>query len=72
VASDIARQVASGSRLIFGVMIESFLVAGRQEITERSRMTFGQSVTDGCLAWDGTVPVLEELADAVRQRRARS
>jgi 3-deoxy-7-phosphoheptulonate synthase len=72
VATAIARQVAGGSRSIFGVMVESFLVAGRQEIGERASMTFGQSVTDGCLAWDTTVPVLEELADAVRQRRARS
>jgi len=71
VAADIARQIAGGSRVIFGVMIESFLVGGRQEISERGSMTFGQSVTDGCLAWDTTVPVLEELADAVRQRRAR-
>jgi 3-deoxy-7-phosphoheptulonate synthase len=71
VATAIARQVAGGSRSIFGVMVESFLVAGRQEIGERASMTFGQSVTDGCLAWDTTVPVLEELADAVRQRRAR-
>lgn len=71
VGADIARQVAAGSRVIFGVMIESFLVAGRQEIGERGSMTFGQSVTDGCLGWDTTVPVLEELADSVRQRRAR-
>jgi 3-deoxy-7-phosphoheptulonate synthase len=71
VAADIARQVAGGSGVIFGVMIESFLVAGRQEIAERASMTFGQSVTDGCLAWDTTVPVLEELADSVRNRRAR-
>jgi 3-deoxy-7-phosphoheptulonate synthase len=71
VAAAIARQVAAGSRAIFGVMIESFLVAGRQEISERASMTFGQSVTDGCLAWDTTVPVLEELADSVRKRRAR-
>ena len=71
VATEIARQVAGGSRSIFGVMIESFLVSGRQEISERSQMTFGQSVTDGCLAWDTTVPVLEELADSVRKRRAR-
>ncbi|HEX2872239.1 MAG TPA: 3-deoxy-7-phosphoheptulonate synthase [Polyangiaceae bacterium] len=71
VATEIARQVAGGSRSIFGVMIESFLVAGRQEIGERSQMTFGQSVTDGCLAWDTTVPLLEELAEGVRKRRAR-
>ena len=71
VAAAIARQVAGGSRNIFGVMIESFLVSGRQEIGDRASMTFGQSVTDGCLAWDTTVPVLEELADSVRKRRAR-
>jgi len=72
VATAIAAQVAAGSRSIFGVMIESFLVAGRQEIAERSSMTFGQSVTDGCLSWDATVPVLEELAESVRRRRARA
>ena len=71
VAADIARQVAAGGRSIFGVMIESFLVAGRQEITDQSRMTFGQSVTDGCLAWETTVPLLEGLAEAVRTRRSR-
>lgn len=71
VASAIAAQVSEGSRSIFGVMIESFLVSGRQEIGEPSAMTFGQSVTDGCLGWDGTVPVLEELAESVRKRRAR-
>jgi len=72
VAADIARQVAAGGRSIFGVMIESFLVAGRQEITEHASMTFGQSVTDGCLAWETTVPLLEGLAEAVRARRARA
>jgi len=70
VAEAIAAQIAGGSRAIFGVMIESFLVSGRQEITERAKMTFGQSVTDGCLGWDTTVPVLEGLAAAVRARRA--
>ncbi|RYZ01589.1 MAG: 3-deoxy-7-phosphoheptulonate synthase [Myxococcales bacterium] len=69
VATAIAEQVGGGSRSIFGVMIESFIVAGRQEIGERKDMTFGQSVTDGCLSWDSTVPVLEELAEAVRKRR---
>jgi 3-deoxy-7-phosphoheptulonate synthase len=70
VAADIARQVAAGGRAIFGVMIESFLVAGRQEIGDPANMTFGQSVTDGCLAWETTVPLLEGLAEAVRARRA--
>ncbi len=72
VAEAIARQIAAGSRGIFGVMVESFLVEGRQEITELSKMTFGQSVTDGCLSWDGTLPLLETLAQGVRARRAKS
>jgi 3-deoxy-7-phosphoheptulonate synthase len=71
VADAIAAQIAAGSRTIFGVMIESFLVPGRQEISERASMTFGQSVTDGCLGWDTTVPLLEKLAESVRERRAR-
>jgi 3-deoxy-7-phosphoheptulonate synthase len=69
VAQAIAQQVAGGSHAIFGVMIESFLVGGRQEIRETHDMTFGQSVTDGCLSWEQTVPLLEELAAAVRARR---
>jgi 3-deoxy-7-phosphoheptulonate synthase len=69
VAEAIAGQIAAGSQAIFGVMIESYLVSARQEITERAQMTFGQSVTDGCLGWDTTVPVLESLAAAVRARR---
>jgi 3-deoxy-7-phosphoheptulonate synthase len=70
VGAAIAAQIAAGNRSIFGVMIESFLVAGRQDITDRSQMTFGQSVTDGCLAWEGTIPLLEALAAAVRKRRS--
>jgi 3-deoxy-7-phosphoheptulonate synthase len=70
VAAAIGRQVAAGSRAIFGVMIESFLVGGRQEIRERASMTFGQSVTDGCLSWEATVPVLRDLAKAARERRS--
>jgi 3-deoxy-7-phosphoheptulonate synthase len=71
VAQEVARQLALGSSDIFGVMLESHLVAGRQEIATPAQMTYGQSVTDACLSWDETVPVLDLLADAVRQRRAR-
>ena len=46
-------------------------VSPRPVASERASMTFGQSVTDGCLGWDTTVPVLEKLAESVRQRRAR-
>jgi len=72
VADDLARQIADGNQAIFGVMIESFLVDGRQTHTEgepRDKLVRGQSVTDACLGWDKTVPVLERLAEAVLEKR---
>jgi 3-deoxy-7-phosphoheptulonate synthase len=51
-------------------MLESFLVDGRQDLTDRSRLIVGQSITDACMGWEMTVPVLRELASAVRARRA--
>jgi 3-deoxy-7-phosphoheptulonate synthase len=69
VAADVGRQVAGGSPYIFGVMLESNLVGGRQDFEKGVRPVYGQSVTDECLAWDRTVPVLDGLAEAVRQRR---
>jgi 3-deoxy-7-phosphoheptulonate synthase len=68
VAAEIGRQIASGNRAIFGVMLESFLVGGRQELRPGS-LTYGQSITDGCLSWEATVPVLEGLARAAKGRR---
>jgi len=65
----IAEQVALGSTSVFGVMIESHLVGGRQDQRSGETLTFGQSITDACLGWDDTVPVLDELAGAVRERR---
>jgi len=50
-------------------MMESFLVDGRQDLRDPARLVYGQSVTDACMGWETTVPVLRELADAVRQRR---
>jgi 3-deoxy-7-phosphoheptulonate synthase len=70
VAAELAEQIASGSRSVRGVMLESFLVAGNQAVRPRAELTRGQSVTDGCLAWDETVPVLEGLARAVQRRGA--
>jgi 3-deoxy-7-phosphoheptulonate synthase len=70
VARDLAAQVADGSPAIFGVMIESHLVGGRQDPKPGQPLAYGQSITDACLAWDDTVPVLEELAKAVRARRS--
>jgi len=71
VASDIAGQIRAGGRTIAGVMIESHLVGGRQDATPGKPLTRGQSITDACLAWPDTLPMLRELADAVRARRTR-
>jgi len=69
VARDIGKQVAQGETGIVGLMMESFLVDGRQDLRDPARLVYGQSVTDACMGWETTVPVLRELADAVRQRR---
>jgi 3-deoxy-7-phosphoheptulonate synthase len=69
VAHDVAGQIAGGQRAIIGVMLESHLVAGAQSVQPGQALTYGQSITDGCLAFDDTVPVLEDLARAVRTRR---
>jgi 3-deoxy-7-phosphoheptulonate synthase len=71
VASAIADQVVEGERGIIGVMLESFLVDGRQDFTDRAALTPGQSITDACMGWDMTVPVLRELAAAVGARRTK-
>jgi 3-deoxy-7-phosphoheptulonate synthase len=70
VASDIATQVARGSRSIFGVMLESNLVEGRQDVVDGQALTYGQSITDPCISWEDTGSLLEELATAVRLRRS--
>ena len=69
VCADIGRQIAGGDTRIVGVMIESHLVAGRQDLVPGKELVYGQSVTDGCIAWEDSVGVLEGLADAVRKRR---
>jgi len=67
VAAEIARQIAGGSHQVMGVMIESHLQAGNQKISDN--MVYGKSITDACLSWETTVPVLEQLAEAVARRR---
>jgi 3-deoxy-7-phosphoheptulonate synthase len=69
VASDIATQVARGSRSIFGIMLESNLVEGRQDVVAGQPLTYGQSITDPCINWSDTSAVLAELAQASLQRR---
>ena len=70
VAEAIAQQLEAGERGIIGVMMESFLKEGKQPIKAREELTYGQSITDACLSFEQTVPVLERLAKAVRCRRA--
>ncbi len=70
VVRDVAGQVAGGQAGVVGVMIESFLVEGRQDLGAKDALVYGQSVTDACLGWDDTAPLLRELAAAVRARRA--
>jgi len=69
VIADIARQMAAGEQRIIGVMIESNLVADRQDVQPGVALTYGQSITDGCIDWDTTVAALDRLADAVVTRR---
>lgn len=71
VAQDVASQVARGEKRIMGVMIESHLVAGRQDQMPGVGLVYGQSITDACIGWEDSVPVLQELAMAVRRRRER-
>lgn len=70
VGHDVASQISGGDRRIMGVMIESHLVEGRQEIALGDTMTYGQSVTDACIGWEDTIPLLEQLAAAVAVRRS--
>jgi 3-deoxy-7-phosphoheptulonate synthase len=69
IATDVARRVAAGDHGIFGLMLESFLVGGRQDHAPGKALSYGQSITDACLSWEETEPVLARLAEAVRARR---
>ena len=69
VARDVGAQLAAGDDRIFGVMVESHLHEGRQDLVPGQPLTRGVSITDPCLGWDDTATLLETLADAVRQRR---
>ena len=69
VCQDVAAQIAAGDSRIKGVMIESHLEEGRQDIAESQDMLFGQSITDACISWDDSAPLLRDLAAGVRARR---
>ncbi len=70
VLADVGRRIAAGDGRIIGVMIESDLVAGRQDLTPGQPLTYGQSITDGCIGWETSLAALEDLAAAVTARRA--
>jgi 3-deoxy-7-phosphoheptulonate synthase len=80
VLRDVAQQVAAGSQAVFGIMLESFLVDGRQDHQpdhhrdhhKNKELVFGQSITDACMGWERTEPLFAELSAAVRARRARA
>lgn len=71
VTENIAQQLSDGDKRIMGVMVESNLVAGRQDLEPGRALVYGQSITDGCIGWDDSVKVAETLAQAVRARRAK-
>ncbi len=71
VSAEIARRVSAGDRNIVGLMVESHLKGGRQDLKPGRELAYGQSITDPCLSWEDSVPLLDELAGAVRQRRKR-
>ncbi|MDD2883625.1 MAG: 3-deoxy-7-phosphoheptulonate synthase AroG [Dechloromonas sp.] len=69
VCASVAGQIAAGDERITGVMVESHLLEGRQDLSPEQPLTYGQSITDACLGWDDSVSVLDQLAAAVRARR---
>ena len=71
VGHDVARQLAGGEDRIFGIMLESHLKAGRQDLVPGKSLVYGQSITDGCISWEDTRKLLDTLAEAVRKRRLK-
>ena len=71
VCRDVIGQISNGEKRIIGVMLESNLVAGRQNVEADKELVYGQSITDACMAWDNSEVLLRELAEAVQQRRLK-
>lgn len=71
VARDVAGQMANGDERIIGVMVESHLKEGRQDLKPGVELEYGKSVTDACIGWEDSVMVLDILAEGVRQRRVK-
>jgi 3-deoxy-7-phosphoheptulonate synthase len=71
VAKDVAAQLAAGDDRIMGVMVESHLKEGRQDLVPGKELEYGKSITDACIGWEDSVEVLDILAEGVRQRRIK-
>ncbi len=71
VGQDVARQIAGGEDRIFGIMVESHLKAGRQDLLPGKPLVYGLSITDGCISWEDSRKLLDSLAEAVRKRRVK-
>ncbi|MGZ9006225.1 MAG: 3-deoxy-7-phosphoheptulonate synthase, partial [Burkholderiales bacterium] len=72
VGQDVAAQIAAGDERIFGIMLESHLKAGRQDLIPGKALQYGVSITDGCVGWEDTQVLLENIAEAVRKRRVKA
>src|SRR3954468_19668378 len=72
VGHDVGRQIASGEDRIFGIMVESHLKGGRQDLIPGKPLQYGVSITDGCISWEDSRTLLDELAAAVRARRVKA
>jgi 3-deoxy-7-phosphoheptulonate synthase len=72
VGHDVARQVAGGEDRIFGIMVESHLKGGRQDLIPGKPLQYGVSITDGCIGWEESRALFDELAEAVRKRRVKA
>lgn len=72
VGRDVAHQIAGGDDRIFGVMVESHLKAGRQDLVPGKSLAYGVSITDGCIGWEESRALLDTLAEGVRKRRLKA
>jgi 3-deoxy-7-phosphoheptulonate synthase len=72
VGNEVAAQIAAGDPRIFGIMVESHLKAGRQDLIPGKELVYGQSITDACIGWEDSRGMIDALADAVRQRRVKA
>jgi 3-deoxy-7-phosphoheptulonate synthase len=72
VGRDVARQVSGGEERIFGIMMESHLKGGRQDLIPGKTLQYGVSITDGCVSWEESRALLDDLAEAVRRRRVKA